>query len=79
MESWFTCVAPLAGRRPTSHVGRSRVRVALVQGRVRVNGRTDPSVDSTVTSPPWLLATWRTIARPRPVPPVPRDLARSTR
>ena len=29
-----------------------------------------PSVDSTETSPPWLLATWRTIARPRPVPPV---------
>ena len=31
------------------------------------------------TSPPWLLATWRTMARPSPVPPVSRLRARSTR
>ena len=34
---------------------------------------------STATSPPWLSATWRTMARPRPVPPVSRLRARSTR
>ena len=31
------------------------------------------------TSPPWLAATWRTMASPRPVPPVSRLRARSTR
>ena len=29
-----------------------------------------PSIESTATSPPWACATWRTIERPRPVPPV---------
>ena len=38
-----------------------------------------PSTEVTDTSPPWLLATWRTIARPRPVPPVVRLRARLTR
>ena len=37
-----------------------------------------PSSLSTVTVPPWFSATWRTIARPSPVPPVSRDRARST-
>ena len=38
-----------------------------------------PSWETTCTSPPWLWAMWRTMARPRPVPPVSRALARSTR
>src|SRR5690606_5910659 len=38
-----------------------------------------PSRDRTRTSPRWLDATWRTMARPRPVPPVSRLRARSTR
>ena len=44
-----------------------------------VNVEPSPSRDSTVTSPPCACATWRTIASPRPVPPVSRLRARSTR
>ncbi len=43
------------------------------------NVEPSPSIDSTVTSPPCACATWRTIERPRPVPPVARLRARSTR
>src|SRR5205823_2803925 len=38
-----------------------------------------PSRDVTDTLPPWLVATWRTMARPSPVPPVSLLRARSTR
>src|SRR5437660_1049449 len=48
-------------------------------GRRSVNVDPSPSRDSTRTSPPWLDATWRTMARPSPEPPVPRPRARSTR
>src|SRR4051812_6219344 len=43
------------------------------------NVEPSPSRDSTVTAPPWLAATCRTMDRPSPVPPVPRPRARSTR
>lgn len=39
----------------------------------------EPSSETTVTSPPWLSATWRTIDNPSPEPPVTRLRARSTR
>ena len=48
-------------------------------GCVIVNVEPWPSADVTDTVPPWLVATWRTMARPRPVPPVSRLRARSTR
>ena len=48
-------------------------------GTRRVNVEPTPSSDTTSTSPPWLVATWRTIANPSPVPPVSRLRAWSTR
>ncbi len=48
-------------------------------GMTSVNVEPSPSRESTSTSPPWFEATWRTMARPSPVPPVSRLRARSTR
>ena len=48
-------------------------------GMRRTNVEPSPSCDDTSTSPPWLVATWRTIARPSPVPPVSRLRPLSTR
>src|SRR5690606_27843555 len=48
-------------------------------GSDSVNTEPTPSVDSSETAPRWLLMTWRTMARPSPVPPVRRERARSTR
>jgi uncharacterized protein (DUF433 family) len=59
--------APAAGQRPG--------RVGMVA--VKVLPR--PSSEVTATLPPWDSATWRTIARPRPVPPVARSRALSMR
>ncbi len=50
-----------------------------VTGNWIVNTDPSPGLDSTRTRPPWLLATWRTMASPSPVPPVSRLRARSTR
>ena len=50
-----------------------------LRGRVRVNVEPWPSTDQTRTSPPWEAATCLTIDRPRPVPPVERWRAGSTR
>ena len=48
-------------------------------GSRRVKVEPSPSREETVTSPSWFWTTWRTMARPRPVPPVSRLRARSTR
>jgi hypothetical protein len=48
-------------------------------GRLTVKVEPRPSSDPTSTLPPWPSATCRTIARPRPVPPVCRARALSTR
>ena len=47
-------------------------RHRLASGMRSTNVEPSPSCDDTSTSPPWLVATWRTIASPRPVPPVSR-------
>ena len=44
-----------------------------------VNVDPSPSRESTSTWPWWLLATWRTMERPSPVPPVSRLRPWSTR
>ena len=49
------------------------------RGRLRVNVEPSPSRDSTWTLPRWFAATCRTIASPRPVPPVERLRPASTR
>ena len=48
-------------------------------GNRRTNVEPSPSSDDTSTSPPWFEATWRTMDSPRPVPPVSRLRALSTR
>ncbi len=48
-------------------------------GTVKKNVEPFPMVLSTRTVPPWLSTMCFTIARPRPVPPVSRDRALSTR
>src|SRR5690606_33058239 len=48
-------------------------------GKERVNDEPCPSSDHTVTSPPWEATTCLTIDNPRPVPPVERWRAGSTR
>ena len=48
-------------------------------GSTSVKVEPSPSRDSTSTQPWWLLATWRTMDRPRPVPPVSRLRPWSTR
>ena len=48
-------------------------------GRRRVKVEPEPSTLQTSTSPPWLVATCLTMARPRPVPPVTRERAGSAR
>ena len=51
----------------------------LASGRRRTNVEPSPSCEDTSTSPRWFVATWRTIDRPRPVPPVSRPRPLSTR
>ena len=51
----------------------------VASGMRRTNVEPSPSCDDTSTSPPWLVATWRTIDSPRPVPPVSRLRPLSTR
>ena len=48
-------------------------------GSRRVNVEPEPSTLQTLTSPPWLVATCLTMARPSPVPPVARERAGSAR
>ena len=48
-------------------------------GRTRVKVEPSPSRESTSTRPWWLLATWRTMESPSPVPPVERLRPWSTR
>src|ERR1700677_255743 len=48
-------------------------------GRTRVKVEPSPSRESTSTRPWWLLATWRTMESPRPVPPESRLRPWSTR
>ena len=48
-------------------------------GRWMVKVEPSPSWEATSTSPPWFMTAWRTMARPRPVPPVRRLRALSTR
>ena len=59
------------------------VPVGRVSGRARAGTRVNvepwPSTDHTRTSPPWVAATCLTMDRPRPVPPVERWRAGSTR
>ena len=50
-----------------------------VAGRTRVKVEPSPSRESTSTRPWWLLATWRTIDSPSPVPPGQRLRPWSTR
>src|SRR4029078_13637283 len=47
-------------------------------GTWSVNVDPTPSADSTATVPPWLVATWRTMATPSPAPPGSRGPARPT-
>jgi undecaprenyl-diphosphatase len=54
-------------------------RSASASGSRTVNVEPAPSALSTSTVPPWFSATCLTIESPRPVPPVCRDLALSTR
>jgi hypothetical protein len=60
-------------------VGEISSRPVIVRGRRIVNDEPWPSVETTAIVPRWLSTTWRTIDRPRPVPPVARLLASSTR
>src|SRR6478609_8171557 len=53
--------------------------VAWAAGSSMVKVDPRPGSDQTDTLPPWLSATCLTIARPRPVPPVARERAVSTR
>jgi len=71
--------APMSTSTGTSAADGSSRSVRANIGSCNVNVLPTPSVDSTATRPPWRLATCRTIERPRPVPPVPRLRARSTR
>ena len=48
-------------------------------GNRRVNVEPTPGSLQSVTSPPWLAATCLTMLSPRPVPPVARERAGSTR
>ena len=57
-------LASVAGADGRRRGGRGR------PARRSVNVEPSPSRDCTDTCPPWLVATWRTMARPRPVPPV---------
>src|SRR5690606_29054358 len=52
---------------------------ASAAGSRRVKVDPEPSLLQTVTSPPCATATCLTMARPRPVPPVSRERAASTR
>ena len=65
------------------HLGRRRLLAHAEYsgglGRMRVNVDPSPSRESTSTWPWWLLATWRTIDSPRPVPPDSRLRPWSTR
>ena len=85
----------LASSSTTSTVGvviasRSAAELSVGSGAMRsvstdrtgmrsTNVEPSPSWDDTSTSPRWLVATWRTMARPSPVPPVSRLRALSTR
>ena len=65
----------LAGRRRLDVGSRGRTSGAGVSVKVGAVALGGLDVDV----PPWLLATWRTMARPRPVPPCHAERARSTR
>jgi len=76
-----SCHPPAA---PPCRVGLATGQIATGGGGPatgRVTVKVDPRLSSlsTRTVPPWASATWRTMARPRPVPPVWRALALSTR
>ena len=51
----------------------------ISRGRTRVKVEPRPGVDHNSTVPPWSAATCLTIDSPRPVPPVARERALSTR
>ena len=59
-----------AARRSVRRSGDVQASPVSWSGRTSVNVEPSPSRDSTSTRPRWFWATWRTIERPSPVPPV---------
>ena len=75
-DAGHRCCSPCAV--PTVSVGVCRAPVGG-RGSLMVKVEPWPSSLHTDTSPPWVAQMCLTMARPRPVPPVARDRAASTR